>query len=308
LATEEAILSSEARGGVAMKRIVKWAGIVAASLAGLIVLAIAFVFTASQRILDRTYPKRPTAVHADSAPEAIAQGAHLVLVATCTDCHGKDLTGKLLPVPGSTVYAPNLTVIADSLSDADIDGAIRQGLRPDGRSELLMPSHGYASFSDEEVASIIGYLRSLKPQGIASPELRFGLQVRVGLLAGILRPEARESADATPPLDLGARYQKGRHLAQVVCGQCHGTNLSGTPPKDPLPAPDLAIVGAYDPGAFHSLMRTGKAASGREAGVMSQIARGNLSTLTDDEIDATYDYLTARAKALTASRSSSSGK
>jgi len=291
-----------------MKRIVKWAGMVLASLAGLIVLAIACVFIASQRMLDRTYPQRPSAVHAASTPEALAQGTHLVVVATCTDCHGKDLTGKLLPVPGSTVYAPNLTVITNSLSDAEIDRAIRQGLRPDGKSELLMPSHGYASFSDDEVASIIGYLRSLQPHGTASPKLRFGLKVRVALVLGILRPEAQECADAAPPLDLGARYEKGRHLAQVVCGQCHGTNLSGTRPKDPVPAPDLLIVGAYDPGAFHSLMRTGKAAGGREVGVMSQIARGSLSRFTDDEIDATYDYLAARAKALTASQSSSSGR
>jgi cytochrome c553 len=291
-----------------MKRIVKLAGIVIASLAGLIVLAIASVSIASQRMLDRTYPKRPSAVHAASSPEAIAQGAHLVVVATCTDCHGKDLTGTLLPAPGSTIYAPNLTVITNGLSDADIDRAIRQGLRPDGKSEWLMPSHGYASFSDDEVASIIGYLRSLERQGTASPELRFGLKVRVALVAGILRPEARESADATPPLDLGARYEKGRHLAQVVCGQCHGTTLSGTPPKDPAPAPDLLIVAAYDPGAFRTLMRTGKAASGREVGVMSQIARGNLSRFTDGEIDAIYDYLAARAKAMTASQSSSSGR
>jgi len=291
-----------------MKRVLKWAGIIVASLAGLIVLAIAYVFIASQRMLDRTYPKRPSAVHAASTPEAIAQGAHLAVVATCTDCHGKDLTGTLLPVPGSTVYAPNLTVATNSLSDADIDRAIRQGLRPDGKSQWLMPSHGYASFTDEEAASITGYLRSLKPKGTASPAVRFGLEFRVALLSGILRPEAPESAHAAPPLDLGARYEEGRHLVQVVCGQCHGTNLSGTPPKDPVPAPDLQIVAAYDPGAFHSLLRTGKAVGGREVGAMSQIARKNLSSLTDDEIDATYDYLAARSKALTASQGSSSAR
>jgi cytochrome c553 len=93
----------------------------------------------------------------------------------------------------------------------------------------------------------------------------------------------------------------------LVCAQCHGTKLSGTP-KDLVPAPDLLIVGAYDPGAFHALMRTGKAPGGREVGVMSQIARGNLSSFTDDEIDATYDYLAARAKVVTASQNSSSGR
>jgi cytochrome c5 len=289
-----------------MKRILKWAGIVVALVAGLVVLAIVYVFIASQRMLDRTYPKGPSAVHAAVTPGALAQGAHLVVVATCTDCHGKDLTGTLLPVPGSTVYAPNLTVITSSLSDGDIDQAIRQGLRPDGKSELIMPSHGYASFTDDEAASIIGYLRSLEPHGTASPEMRLGLEVRMVIVGGILKPEARESADATPTLDLGARYERGRHLAQVVCGQCHGTNLSGTPPKDPVPAPDLVIVGAYDPGAFHALMRTGKAVGGREVGLMSRTARGNLSSFTDDEIDATYDYLAARAKVLTASQTSSS--
>jgi cytochrome c553 len=186
-----------------MKRTVKWAGIVVASLGGLILLAIACVFIASQRMLDRTYPKRPSAVDAAPTPEAIAQGGHLVVVATCTDCHGKDLTGTLLPVPGSTVYAPNLTVITSSLSDAAIDRAIRQGLRPDGRSELVMPSHDYANFTDDEAASIIGFLRSLKPQGTASPEMRLGLKVRIALVAGILKPEARGFADTTPPLDLG---------------------------------------------------------------------------------------------------------
>jgi mono/diheme cytochrome c family protein len=290
-----------------MKRILKWAGIVVASLAGLIVLAIACVFIVSQRTLDRTYPKRPSAVHAASTPDAIAQGAHLVVIATCTDCHGKDLTGTLLPVPGSTVYAPNLIVTTNSLSDADIDRTIRQGLRPDGRSVLVMPSHGYASFTDDEAASIIGYLRSLKPQGTASPEMRLGVEVRIALVAGILKPEARGFARATLPLDLGARYERGRHLAAVVCAQCHGANLSGTP-KDLVPAPDLLIVGAYDRGAFHALMRTGKAVGGREVGAMSKIARGNLSSLTDDEIDATYDYLVARAQVVSKSQKSSNGR
>jgi cytochrome c553 len=169
---------------------------------------------------------------------------------------------------------------------------------------LFMPSHGYASFTDDEVASIIGCLRSLKPQGTASPERRLGLKIRAALVAGILKPEALEFPVPTTPVDLGAGYEKGRHLSQVICGQCHGTNLSGTP-KDVIPATDLVIVGAYDRDAFHALMRSGKAPGGRAVGAMSQIVRGNLSSLTDDEIDRTYDYLASRAKVVTASQKSS---
>ena len=180
------------RGGVTMKPLLKWAGIVAASLTGLLVLATAWVFIDSQRILDRSYPKRPSAVHSPGTAEAVARGAHLTVVSTCTDCHGKNLTGTPLPVPGSTFYAPNLTMMTRSLSDADIDLAIRQGLRPDGKSVLFMPSHGYASFTDDEVASIIAYLRSLSPQGAASPAPHLGLGVRVALVAGMFRTEAAE--------------------------------------------------------------------------------------------------------------------
>jgi mono/diheme cytochrome c family protein len=289
-----------------MKRLLKWAAIVAGALAGLLVLAIVYVLVVSQRMLDRSYPGRPSAVHASLTPDAIARGAHLTVVSTCTDCHGKDLTGTQLPVPGSTLYAPNLTIVTSSLSDADIDRAIRQGLRPDGKSVLLMPSHGYASFTDGEVASIIAYLRSLSPEGAASPERSLGLAMRVVFVAGIVRTEAAEFTNKSP-IDLGVRYDKGRHLAQVVCGQCHGTNLSGEPKRPVRPSPDLLVVAGYDRNAFRTLMRTGKAPGGRQTVSMLRIAPGSLSNFSDDEIDAIYDYLVARWKALAARQNAPSG-
>lgn len=289
-----------------MKPILKWVGIVAASLAGLLVLAVAYVLIGSQRILDRRYPIRPSAVHANETAEAVARGAHLVVVSTCTDCHGKDLTGTRLPVPGSVFYAPNLTTMTGSLSDADIDLVIRQGLHSDGKSVLLMPSHGYASFTDGEVASIIAYLRSLSPHGAASPKPRFGLEVRAALVMGIFRSGAAEFTQAPPPLDLGVRYQDGRHLAQVVCGQCHGTDLSGEPKRPVRASPDLVIVAGYDRDAFRTFMRMGRATGGRQTVSMLRIAGGNLSNLTDAEVGAIYDYLVARWKTLAARRNAPS--
>jgi mono/diheme cytochrome c family protein len=294
--------------GVMMKRILKWAGIVLASLVGLLVLAVAYVFIASQRMLGKTYPKRPSTVHASVMPDQVARGAHLVVVSTCTDCHGKDLTGTQLDVPGSTLYAPNLTIMTRTLSDADMDVAIRQGLRPDGKNLLFMPSHGYASFTDDEVGSMIGYLRSLSPHGASSPETRLGLGVRLAFVLGIVRTEAAEFAHTPPPLDLGMRYEKGRHLAQVICGQCHGTDLGGDLKAPVHPRPDLLVVAGYDPGTFRTLMRTGKASGGRQTEVMSKIAPGSLSNLTDDEIGAIYDYLLARCNALTAHPTASSSR
>ena len=64
------------------------------------------------------------------------------------------------------------------------------------------------------------------------------------------------------------------------------------------PRPDLLVVAGYDAGAFRTLMRTGKAPGGRQPELMARIVPGSLSNLTDDEIDAIYDYLIARWKAL----------
>jgi mono/diheme cytochrome c family protein len=184
-----------------------------------------------------------------------------------------------------------------SLSDADTDLAIRQGLCPDAKSVLIMPSHGYASFTDDQVASIIAYLRFLSPQGAASPDPRLGLGMRVAIVAGIIRPEAAESAGTPPPLDLGVRHEKGRHLAQGICRQCHGTDLSGEPKRPVRPSSDLLVVASYDRNQFRTLMRKGRAPGGRHAASMLTMADGNLSNLTDDEINLIYDYLIARAKA-----------
>jgi mono/diheme cytochrome c family protein len=286
-----------------VKPILKWAGIAVASLAGVLLLAIAVVFIDSQWMLTRSYPKNPSAIHGSATPDQVARGAHLVAVSTCTGCHGKDLTGTRLPVPGSTVYGPNLTIMARTLSDADIDVAIRQGLRPDGKNVLFMPSHAYASFTDDEAASIIAYLRSLSPQGASSPEPHLGLAVRAAFVMGVIKTEAAEFAHTPPPLDLGMHYEKGRHLAGVLCGQCHGTDLSGDLKAPVHPRPDLLVVAGYDHGAFRTLLRTGKAPGGRRTEDMSFVALGSFSNLTDDEIDAVYEYLVARWKALAAQRS-----
>ena len=88
---------------------------------------------------------------------------------------------------------------------------------------------------------MIAYLRSLSPQGAAAPDPRLGLECAWPSWRGIVGTEAAEFTH-TPPLDLGVRHEKGRHLAQVICGQCRGTNLSGEPKAPVHPRPDLLVV------------------------------------------------------------------
>lgn len=284
-----------------MKSWLRWTAIAAASFAALIVIALVGVLAASQIILDRTYPKRPGTVHAAATAGAVAQGRYLADVTGCTGCHGADLTGRRIgDVPGSTVYASNLTIALKILSDADIDRVVRQGVLPNGRSVVVMPSRAYANLRDDEMASIIAYLRSLHPRGTETPPLRFGLMVRAGFVGGLFRTEAEALNDARTPLDLGARYARGRHLTQIVCAQCHGADLAGKPNDPAMQTPDLLVVEAYDHADFLTLLHTGKALGNREVGLMSEVARSNFSLLNAEDADAIYDYLRARASAIIA--------
>ena len=267
---------------------------------GLVVLGVIglVVLPRSRAILDARHPAAPSAVHAVSSPQAVARGAHLVVVLDCIACHGKSLAGGLMSLSSSAIYAPNLTLVSKTRSDAELDRAVRQGLRPDGRSELAMPSQVYAGLTDDEVAAIIAYLRSLPPKGANLAQPAPGLMLRVNLATGALKTEAARIAEAKPPIEAGPRFEGGRHLAATACGQCHGTDLRG---GSGSPGPDLTVQGYYDRAQFHTLMRTGVGVS-ENLELMSETASTSFSHFTDAEIDAIYDYLVARDRLLSVRR------
>jgi cytochrome c553 len=90
------------------------------------------------------------------------------LTRTCTACHGASMAGG--PVAFAAAGDPpaaNLTPHADGLagwSHEDLDRAMRQGRRPDGRVlDELMPWKSYSALSDEQMDAIWAYLQSLEP-------------------------------------------------------------------------------------------------------------------------------------------------
>lgn len=256
----------------------------------------------SQAILQARHPLPPSSLRAATTPAEIARGQHLVQVAACSLCHGRALAGMMIAAAGSPVYAPNLTRVAPRRTDAELDRAIRSGLRPDGTAELGMPAHVYAAFTDAEAAAIVGYLRTLEPEGSIQARPSPGIVQRADLAAGIMHTEPERIAAARPPMDLGPRFETGRHLASVDCGQCHGTNLSG---RHGAPGPDLEVRGDYSRRQFHVLMRQGDTTSGHELELMSSVAQASFSHFSDAEIDAIYDYLNARDLRLSAAPGSS---
>src|SRR4051794_28827747 len=115
-----------------MRGIWKWGAVAAVSVAVLAVVAVAYIYLASQQIIGRTYPLPSSHIHASTDPKVIAVGQHLVRPYGCADCHRPNLQGTYIADFG--ISSRNLTRLVTTFSDADFDRAIRKGLRRGGPS------------------------------------------------------------------------------------------------------------------------------------------------------------------------------
>lgn len=226
------------------------------------------------------------------------QGLRLARAYGCVGCHGGEgVPGEVL---GETPFldrlvAPNLTRVFAERSDAELEALIRQGLRPDGRSLFWMPSSMYDAMSDNDLAAIIGAVRALERQGTELPANRYGFLIRGMLVLGRLNsnlPVPSMEAELVdrapmpnPPED--DPVTRGEYLAQVMCTECHMSDLGGFEGQ----TPSLAITQGYELDAFRRLMRDGVALGDRDVTLMSEVARARFTHLTDAEIAALYAYL-----------------
>jgi len=279
-----------------MKRLLRWIGVGAASLAGLLIVVCALVYLLSERMLRRTYeiPALSLAVPTDAA--SIVEGRRLATVHGCFNgCHGKNAEGALMfdqPII-ARVVAPNLTAAVRRYSDAELALIVRKGIHPDGQTLLIMPAEVFGAMTDADLGRIIAFLKSLPPATGPGPSVSVGPVGRAGLVVGKFKTVAQLVADAQPPPEATSKDATfGRYLARTVCAQCHGTDLRGESNPD-FTSSDLRIVAAYSPEAFVDLMRTGVPLGERKLRVMGSWALKNLSQLTDQEIAALYTYLHA---------------
>ncbi|SFZ82974.1 Cytochrome c, mono-and diheme variants [Devosia enhydra] len=116
-----------------------------------------------------------TIAGAQAAP-SVERGEYIVTsIGACGSCHTpigpqgfdetKALSGRLVEdVEAFTAIAPNITPASriSGWSDAELARAIREGIRPDG--SLIgppMPFEVYKGISDDDLASIVQYLRTV---------------------------------------------------------------------------------------------------------------------------------------------------
>jgi mono/diheme cytochrome c family protein len=277
-----------------MNRLLRWLGIGLGAVLGLIVVALGVIYVLSQHTLNKRYPLPRTAIVVPNDAASIAEGQRLATIAGCANsCHGPHGEGEVLldePILGRLV-APNLSASVRAHNDTELANIIRHGLRPDGRSVIVMPAEAFTYLRDADLGRIIAFLRSMPASTGPGPSLSLGPLGRLGLVTGQFRMAARLIAETVPlPPAAGPDAVTGRYLTQAVCAHCHGTNLRGrTTPA--YVSPNLQIVAAYSPEAFTRLMRTGVPLGGQKLGVMREAAQLGLFLLTDTEIASLYSYL-----------------
>ena len=177
----------------------------------------------------RTEHKQSASATAAATDDIISRGAYLVEgIMGCGNCHtplGPNgpvvdayLSGRMVEDSEAfTAWAPNITPAGriHDWSDAEVARAIRGGLRPDG--SIIgppMPFSAYRGLSDDDLAAVVAYLRTVPPVANETPPSVYNIP---------LPPSYGPPVDGVhvPARAVTADY--GGYLARNVahCMECH---------------------------------------------------------------------------------------
>ena len=203
----------------------------------------------------------------------------------------------------SSNITPDRETGAGTWSDDMLARAIREGIGHDGRALFpLMPYQNYRQMSDEDLASVIVYLRSIAAvtNPLPKTEIPFPLSRLIQSA-----PQPVTEPVATP--DLSDIVKRGAYLARMAgCADCHTPQDRG----QPIPGLDFAggfvlqsprgVVAStnitqsssgipyYDEALFLSMMRTGRVGAREISPVMPWVFYRDM---TEEDMKSIFAYL-----------------
>jgi len=180
----------------------------------------------------------------EPSPARVERGRYLVRSgqAPCAMCHspmdlsgggmtvkaGQELTGRNWAVDGAPfLTAQNLTADAETgignFTDDELARAIREGIGRDGRALFpIMPYQKFQAMTDEDLASVIVYLRTLPP--VRNPLPHSAVPFPLNRLIN----SAPNPVNAPVAADLSTPEKRGEHIVRMaVCADCHTTRDGG---------------------------------------------------------------------------------
>ncbi|MCV0439251.1 MAG: cytochrome c [Hydrogenophaga sp.] len=279
--------------------------LVLGSVVLLAVIALGLGLMLAERKMQRTVnvPAQPLALREDAA--SVERGRYLFASRGCVDCHGATGTGRTFVDDGSLVIAgPNITTgpggVVAAYQPVDWVRAIRHGVNPQGRPLMIMPSEDYNRFTDDDLASLVAYVRSLPPGNGQGATVKLPLPVKALYGYGAIRDAAARIDHSLPPqqpVPEGVTPEHGKYVANMCIG-CHGENLAGGkipggppdwPPASRLPPGEGSAMVRYpDAEALIAMFRSGKRPDGTAVQVMPF---ESLREMSETDLRALYLYL-----------------
>ena len=290
----------------------------------LVVVAVAAVEVLGPRAFLGARSRPLTSRTFEATPARLERGKYLANSIGCLYCHsphdwskgddpilpGMAGAGQQLPytdLPGK-VFAPNLTPDKETgignWTDDMLARGIREGIGHDGRALFgIMPCAHYRNMPDEDLASIIVYLRSLPAVRNAVPKTEIIFPVKY-----IMRNDPQPVTAPVPSPNVSDPIKRGGFLVNLIgCADCHtpvdnhhipipdmdfsGGQVFQTPWGIIASAnitPDASGISYYDQGIFIKSMRTGTVGA-RE--LNKTMPWSVLRNLTDEDLAGMFAYL-----------------
>jgi len=260
----------------------------------------------------------------EATPERLARGAYLTKAVTgCVICHsetdtnalwnpkpGTEFSGQTWPEPAlSFIVTPNISpdreTGAGTWSDDTIARAVREGIGNDGRALFpLMPYTKFRSMSDEDLASIVTYLRTVPPVRMARAKSVIPFPVN-----RLIYNEPAPLDAPVPAPDRSTPEARGKYLVTIAtCADCHtpfddqnqpiagmdfaGGSVIALPGRPPVATANLTPspngIPYYTEALFIEALRTGHVRGRALSDVMPWRFYGNM---TDEDLSSVFAYL-----------------
>lgn len=216
---------------------------------------------------------------------------------------GRDWTIEGMPWLVASNITSDVETGAGAWTDDAFARAIREGIGHDGRALFpVMPYTSYRELSDEDLASLIVYLRTLAPvrNALLPTKIPFPL-------SRLIQSAPEPLTQAVPQPSMSDQVGRGEYLVKMAtCASCHTSHEQGQPlpglefaggyvlkyPGGEVASANLTPhptgISYYDKTLFLETMRTGRVRARALNPVMPWVFyRG----MTDEDLKAIFAYL-----------------
>lgn len=161
------------------------------------------------------------------------RGEYLAAAGNCKTCHTNDddspfAGGLAFETPYGTIYSTNITSDPETgigqWSLEDFTHAMRHGEAPDGTNLYpVFPYTAFAKISDEDIAAIYAYIKTIAPVSYTPPENELGFPYSQRWALGMWGWMYHDESPFEPQPEQSAEWNRGAYLVEGLghCGMCH---------------------------------------------------------------------------------------